>query len=204
MTGREIFLKQLSTMADYKKTVNFFNINIEEIDIQTFSASSATDYVEKKVLEKAKEFQVPKNLLTAFYAYYLDYLDPDGCVHESGAFWSGEDITRDIRDKLFFFFDPIFCLIAQKYFPEHLKINLYTIIEPCYDDSSSIVCFTRSHYSYSNLPLQVVLYDGNWKVWHNFFYGPDRAENVYKKLLEIYSSTADNAVELLKLLSSNK
>lgn len=213
MTGRRIFLNQLAMMANDEKITEFLSIDINKVvDIQTFSEEEITeemlmgeeiDVQELKVLVKAKEFQVPENLLTAFYAYYLEYFYPDGCLHVSGPFWN-EDTKDGIKDKIFYFFEPIFGYVAQKYCPEYPEFVLRTIIEPYYDDSSSIFCITRPYYGCSVLPVQVVLYDDNWKVWRNPFRGSDRAEDVYRELMKIYNVTADNAIKAFKLLAEAK
>lgn len=214
MTGREIFLNQLAMMAGDEMVTEFWSISEEliiekiligeEIDIQELKMlekmliGEEIDIQELKVLEKAKEFQVPENLLTAFHAYYLDYLYPDSCIHECGAFWSGEDILNDVRNKIFYFFDPIFSLVTQNC-PE---LRLRTVIEPYYDDSSSIIYITQPHYGSQNrLAVQVVLYENYWKVWHSPFRGSDRAEDIYQELLEIYNITAGNADKAVKLLT---
>lgn len=164
--GREIFLAQLELMKEGGKTAEFLD-----------------DGEAAKLGLDVRAFDIPEELVEAFYAYHMEFLSKHGgCTNISGAFFNDEDIKRGVWSKFYHFYRPIVNMIEAKYPQLQFSVN----IDPSYDDTTSIIIIAENRHGYDAIPVPVACLNESWKAWHVPFDAPENPETVYAELEEIY------------------
>lgn len=169
--GREIFLAQLELMKECGKTADFLD-----------------DSGAERLKPSVQAYDVPEELIEAFYAYHMDYLsEPGGCTSISGPFFNDEDVKAGVWSKFWHFYMPVVHKVAAKY----QKLCFSVSIDPSYDDTTGIIVVVENRYGYEELPVPVACLNESWKAWRIPFDEPENREAVYAELEEIYNRMDD-------------
>lgn len=165
MTGKELLLAQLEHFKSDGKI-----IELED------------DQHSQKVKDTAKNCNVPDELIEAFYAYYKDFLDPflDSDVYSGGPFDNDEEGLLGIQSKLWNFFYPLTQCVIKNY----IGIRMHTVIEPSYEDASTITIIVSNDTSYDGLPCSIVALKDIRKAWQTIARNPSE---LYEVLLNYYN-----------------
>ncbi len=139
-----------------------------------------------EIAEAANLLAIPDNLLGAFYAYYLDFLDKNmhGSFADEGAFVYEED--GDLLSNILLKFQTFFCPIADAVESIQSDWELIVNVEPCDSDGSAINIIASS--PRTKEMYYVVAYHEYWVPWE----AVSDPENICSKLEDICNKMSDN------------
>lgn len=134
--------------------------------------------------EKVPDWGVPENLTGAFRAFLHEYVEPQ--IGATGdVFFNADDITGGVREKINQVFAPIAKRLSKEY-----NITIDVVIEPFYDDWSSVYFLTKG-------PVDFVIYENIWKTCHPLF--DMEKEDTLKAIEGIYRDAEDKLKRCLVL-----
>ncbi|MDI6813288.1 MAG: hypothetical protein QMD10_07075 [Desulfitobacteriaceae bacterium] len=177
--GREIFLCQLESMDADGRIVDW--LDEEE---------------QKRYLELADEFQVPKDLRDAFTAYVREYAEGVGqSTRSDGVFYNEGNTNAGIYEKLDYFYSPLARVIEED-FPG-IRVRAY--IEPKRHDPSTVLIVAET-VDQQCFVLPFVVFKEHIKAWDPFF-DQFEPQAVYERLEKMREEAAGKAKLGMSLIS---
>lgn len=183
--GREIFLRQLESMDADGRIVNWLD-----------------GKEQKRYLELADEFQIPKDLRDAFTAYVREYAEDVGqSTRSDGVFFDDEDVSAGIYEKLDYFYCPLARVIEED-FPG-IRVRAY--IEPRRYDPSTVLVVAET-VDQQGFALPFVVFKEHIKAWEPFFdrFEPQAVYERLEKMREKVAGKAKLGMSLIPLIPIEK
>jgi len=181
VNGQQIFLKQLCLLTACSNVVEYEpgdNLKIDQL---------------------IQEFNVPVEHVDAFAAYCKEYLvADDDAVAIDGPFFNDEDFLKGIRSKYYCFYEGIVSILEHKCAELDMGLFLRVHIDPDYTDATTVLVTAENRYGYCALDAPALIFDDYWKPWQLPFSEPEKPEQVYKELQEMYETMIARLENALK------